>query len=190
MTKRATTRAVAEKAKKSRTTRTTKAATKRLPALTQGQLGALIGTSQQRVSQLLKEGVISPRPDGRIDPYRAIPAYCRSIRKVPDQGMARVREARAAQIELKTAKESGELWDAATAEAVFTEVWGTFRSELSGVPAACTRDLAQRVVIEKNLADALERLRKRLEAAERSLRDGEPLDDDDAADAGGDDAED
>jgi hypothetical protein len=58
-----------------KTTKTTKTKTaKPVGPLTQGQLGALLGTSQQRISQLLKEGLFSALKSGRIDPFIAIAA--------------------------------------------------------------------------------------------------------------------
>ncbi|MCS3896442.1 hypothetical protein M2171_005575 [Bradyrhizobium japonicum USDA 38] len=157
------------------TRRTKKAATKPFPTLTQGHLGALIGTSQQRVSQLLKEGLFSALPGGKIDPFAAVPAYCRAIRKMPDENMARIRAARAREIEQRVLREERKLVPLADVNEIVTDVLSTFRSELSGLPAACTRDLEQHAVIEANLNDTIDRCRQRFEAKEKALRNGEPL---------------
>jgi hypothetical protein len=161
--------------------RTPLKAAKPLAKLTQGQLGALLGTSQQRVSQLVKEGLFAPLKNGRIDPFVAVPAYVRAVRKVPDEAMGRIRAARAREIEQRVAREANRLILLDDVLEATAEIVGAFRAELSGLPAACTRDLTERAVIERNLNGAIDRTRRRLDAMGKAVASGRPLLEDDGA---------
>jgi hypothetical protein len=155
--------------------------------LTQGQLGALLGTSQQRISQLLKEGMFSALKNGRIDPFIAIPAYVRAIRKVPDAGMSRIRDLRAQALEARLAKERNETVPVDEINYVMGTIIHAFCAELHGVAAASTRDLPQREVIQGNINGAIDRCKARLQGVADDAKAGRLNADDDA---GGDDGED
>ncbi|MET3965432.1 hypothetical protein [Bradyrhizobium sp. S3.9.1] len=175
--------------RKTMTRKTTKAA-KTKPAkpvgpLTQGQLGALLGTSQQRVSQLLKEGLFSALKNGRIDPFIAVPAYCRAIRKVPDAGMSRIRDLRAQELEARLAKERNESISLDDVNYAVGMIVSGFCGELAGVAAASTRDLGQRETIQGHLSAAIYRFKASLDAVADDAKAGRL----NADDAGGDDDE-
>lgn len=85
---------------------------------------------------------------------------------------ARVANARAVEIEMRTARDAGQLYAAEDVEAAFADILGTYRAELSGVPAASTRDLSLRVTIEKHLNGAIERCRAAFEKTAAALRSG------------------
>jgi hypothetical protein len=151
-------------------------ATKRKGA-SANQCGAHLDLSRVRVVQLVNEGALPRNKDGSFDLDECRVAYIRYLRSEDRRGAksataSRVQEARAKEIELRTAREEGRLWDAETAEAAFAEILGTFRSELSGVPAGSTRDLAIRAEIEKRLNDAIDRCDARFADAARLLRAG------------------
>jgi hypothetical protein len=84
--------------------------------------------------------------------------------------------ARAKSIELRNAEAENDLIPiAAVAEAV-TEVVAIFRSELAGVPAAVTRDMALRAQVENALDAAIGRCRDRLEGMRDDFAEGrDPL---------------
>ena len=84
----------------------------------------------------------------------------------------RVQDARAREIELRMAKDAGTLYAAEDVEAAIADILGTYRSELTGVPAASTRDLTVRATIEKHLNDAIERARASFEKLRDDLRSG------------------
>jgi hypothetical protein len=149
--------------------------------LTQGQLGALLGTSQQRVSQLLKEGLFSALKNGRIDPFIAIPAYCRAIRKTPDAGMSRIRDLRAQELEARLAKERNETVPVDEINYVMGTIIHAFSAELHGIAAASTRDLELREIFQNNLNSAIDRCRTRFAAMGDDAAAGRLVDD-----AGGD----
>lgn len=83
-----------------------------------------------------------------------------------------VQEERAREIRLRNAKEEGRLIELAEAEAVFADILGTFRSALSGVSAAATRDLTLRHSIDAAINHALDRAREGFEEKRDVLRAG------------------
>jgi hypothetical protein len=87
-----------------------------------------------------------------------------------------VQQERALEIRMRREREAGNLIEMRTVETIFADVWGAFRSELAGVPAAATRDLSLRADIETRLNDALDRARGRFEKSSASLRAGRDLD--------------
>jgi hypothetical protein len=141
------------------------------------QCGTHLDLSRVRIVQLVKEGVLPRHPDDSFDLDACRLAYIRYLRSEDRRGAksataSRVQEARAKEIELRTARDEGRLWDADAAEAAFTDILGAFRSELGGVAAGSTRDLPTRAEIEKQLNDAIERCDARFANAAASLRTG------------------
>lgn len=88
---------------------------------------------------------------------------------------SRVQDARAKEIELRTAKELRDLIPKDEVCEFLTETVGELRSELSGVAAASSRDPEIRAEIEKNLDAAIERCRVAFATAEGNARSGQPL---------------
>jgi len=137
----------------------------------------LLMVTPEWVRRLTKDGWIRKVAK---DQYRIVDAVQGYINYLKDEARkatksaaaSRVQEARAREIELRTAREEGRLWDAETAEATFAEILGGFRSELGGVAAASTRDLAVRAAIEKHLNEAIERCDARLANAAAGFRAG------------------
>lgn len=150
------------------------------PALEDTELSStvaakLLGITQQYFNTVVRAGWIKATSKGRYRLVDVVQGYKAFIldegrRTSKSAEASRVQAARAAQIELQTAKERGKLWDADTAEAVFAEAWGMFRSELTGVPAASTRDLSIRAEIAKQINDALDRCDARLANGAAGLR--------------------
>jgi hypothetical protein len=141
------------------------------------QCGTHLDLSRVRVVQLVDEGHLPRNSDGSFDLDACRIAYIRYLRSEDRRGAksataSRVQEARAKEIELRTAREEGRLIPLEGAQAAMTDILGTFRYELTGIPAASTRDLKVRAEIEKHLNDAIDRCRQRFEQAGDALRSG------------------
>lgn len=149
----------------------------------------LIGKSETHVLQLVKDGLLKRRQRGQYlarDVARAALRYRESEdrRASQTEEVKRYRAAKTRQLEFQISRERGELVSIEAVTAAHSEIIGTFCAELSGVPAASTRDLAQRAEIEGHLNAAIERCRARLSGAEGDLRAGrDPLVDAEDTDA-------
>lgn len=172
-----------------------KKAAKAAPAKTKGasatEVGRRLDLSRQRVGQLEAEGVFK-RIEGttRFDVGACTIAYIRWLRDEnrrgsKSSGASVFQQARTREIEQRIAREDGKLVPIEEVQAGVADILGTYRAELSGVPAASTRDLDVRAAIESNLNGAIERCRARFEAMEGDLRAGREVKlDGDEADAG------
>ena len=145
--------------------------------------------SNRRIQQLVKEGVLPRRSDGDFNLITCCVAYIRYLR---DEGRrvtksaaaSRTQELRAQEIELRIARDKGILIEFAHIELVIADIMAALHSELIGVPAGCTRDLALRKIIEEKLNDAIGRCRRRFEEASEALCTGrEVFTDEEEADA-------
>lgn len=130
--------------------------------------------TRQRVTALANDGILTRKEDGTFDLDESRIAYVRFLRQAAsrraingDSG-AKLREARAREIELRIAREAGDLVLIEDVESVIQEATTIFVSELNALPAACTRDPALRKVIEEKVGDAIDRCRERLEQAARA----------------------
>ena len=83
---------------------------------------------------------------------------------------SRVREARAREIELRTARAAGELCRTEEAIGTVDDIIGGLRSDLSGLAAMVTRDLDLRAKIDEALDGILNRASARLDLHAASLR--------------------
>jgi hypothetical protein len=142
--------------------------------------GTHLDLSRVRVVQLVNEGALPRLKDGSFDLDACRIAYIRYLRSEDRRGSksataSRVQEARAKEIELRTAREEGRLVPMDDVQAVIADVLGTYRYELTGVPAASTRDLSVRAEIEKHLNDAIDRCRQRFAEAGDALRAGREI---------------
>ena len=151
--------------------------TQRAGQITVKQAALLLLCTEQWIYDLGKRGAI-PRPvDGMLPLVETIQGCVRWIkdeqrRSSKSASASRVQEARAREIEIRNHQLENRLVEIADVEAVNSEILGTFRNELAGVPAAATRDLALRRKIEASLNAALDRCRRSLEAACEAYRAG------------------
>jgi hypothetical protein len=141
------------------------------------ECGTHLDLSRVRIVQLVNEGALPRLKDGSFDLDACRIAYIRYLRSEDRRGAksataSRVQEARANEIELRTAREEGRLVPLEGVQAAFADILGTYRYELTGVPAASSRDLAVRSEIEKHLNDAIDRCRKRFGEVGDALRSG------------------
>jgi hypothetical protein len=157
--------------------------------LTTDEAGAAVKMSGERVRQLTKAGWIKKsgsnayRIGDVLDGYLA---YRDDLEQkaAADTPQARLAATKRQAIEQRMAREDGRLVPIEEVAAGITDILGTYRSELSGVPAASTRDPEVRSAIESNLNGAIERCRARFQAMEGDLRAGREVKlDGDEADA-------
>ncbi|WP_166300390.1 hypothetical protein [Bradyrhizobium sp. 2S1] len=140
------------------------------PGVSQAQVAQHLDISQPRVAQFVGEGVFKPLPTRKLDLDACRIAYVRWLRdetrkSAQSAAAARVQDARAKAIELRTAREAGKLIAVDDLETWMAETLSMFRSTLWGLPAASTRDLTLRAEIQKHLDDALGRIEDEFKAA-------------------------
>jgi hypothetical protein len=143
--------------------------------LTTAAAAELLRLSGERVRRLT-DGWIEKDESGAIRLIDAVHGYIRFIKSRPTRSAAetRVREARAREIELRTAQRAGELCETEEAVAPVDEIFGGLRSELAGLPAMVTRDLSVRRDIEAGINSILNKTAAKLEEQARTLQaDGE-----------------
>jgi len=136
------------------------------------QAARLLMIGAERVRQLAKDGWI-PKIDR--DSYYlvdVVQGYLRyrndAERRATKSGAdARVREARAEEINLRVGVRAGQLMEHAEHVALIEELVGHVRAELGGLPARLTRDLPERRRIEKAVYELLQRLAARAQEMAR-----------------------
>jgi hypothetical protein len=144
--------------------------------LTTDTVGEFLDLGSERVRQLVKEGWISKDKAGAIRLGDAVRGYVKFLRSRATRSASdtRIRDARAKEIELRTAQRAHELCETEEALAVVDDIFGMLKSDLMSLPARVTRDLAIRRDIEKAVTDVLNGASARLEARAETLRaDGE-----------------
>jgi phage terminase Nu1 subunit (DNA packaging protein) len=140
--------------------------------------------SARRVQQLADEGFIEKAGRGRYYTLSVVQGYIRFLReksqeKNQNQHANRVADARAREIELRNAKAEHETIEFVEAEAVFLELAGMLKSELTGLGARVTRDMPMRKKIEAAIDDVFSRAAARTAETLKALREtGEVVDTD------------
>jgi hypothetical protein len=132
---------------------------------TTAQLAACWGVTKQSVGQVSAEGWFKPL-DGRRGVFNWLDANAGYVRYLKDGSRrasksaadSRVRDARAHEIEVRTAERLHRLVAIEEFEAMIEGICGAVRAELSGLPARFTRDLVQRRALEREIHGVLERL--------------------------------
>jgi phage terminase Nu1 subunit (DNA packaging protein) len=144
----------------------------------------LLMLTPERIRGLARDGYIAKGERGVVSRRAAVQGYIRFLKDEERRtskvaSLSKVQEARAREIELRIARESGNLIELEDMETTVAAILGALRSELAGVPAACTRDLALREIIDRHLNDAISRARDRIRVYGEGLRSGRnrPLDD-------------
>ncbi|HEV8503706.1 MAG TPA: hypothetical protein VGR63_19195 [Casimicrobiaceae bacterium] len=126
----------------------------------------LLMKSAERIRQLSREGWIPKHGTGANTRYAlvdVVQGYIRfrddvEKRQTKTAAATRISDARAREIELRTAIREGRLIDLDEALEAVEDLVGLLRSELSGLPARCTRDLQLRRTIETARNDILDRI--------------------------------
>lgn len=141
----------------------------------------LLMITPQWLNRLQSQGYIPTSPRGKVSLVGAVQGYIKSLkdeerRSTKNAAESRVRDARASEIELRTAERSRDLVSREEAERAVDHIFGQFKAELIGIPARVTRDLALRRKLEDEIDGALERGCTRIGEARGALRAGRDLD--------------
>lgn len=139
-----------------------------------------VDLSRQRVAQFISEGIFPAAADGRLDEDACLIVYIRWLRgegrkSAKTAATSRYQDAKMREIELRLAKEAGELIPMEDVLAFMSDAMGVFRSELLGVPAAATRDISLRAIFEAKLGEAVDRIRERFDAGAALIESRLPL---------------
>jgi hypothetical protein len=139
------------------------------------EMAVLVGLSRQHFERIAASGWFKPRAPNCwpiIETFQGMLEYARDLsrRTTKSASQSRVSAARAKEIELRTAQRAHILCETDEALALADDVFGTLRSELSGLPAMVTRDLEIRSEIEKGVNEILNRTAKRLASRAQDLR--------------------
>ena len=134
----------------------------------------LLMLSRQRLDQLAAQGWVTRHSPGRWRTVALVQGYIRFMR---DEGRrmsrsaagSRVREARAKEIEVRTAERLGKLVPLEDFDAFVDLVCGLFRAELGGLPARFTRDLPTRRALEREINELLTRIADVLDAKSAAI---------------------
>jgi phage terminase Nu1 subunit (DNA packaging protein) len=106
-----------------------------------------------------------------LESRREVVVAERALREAQDQlEKIEAQRLRAEQLRLQLAKEKGELIPIENVELVFSDIFDTLYAELGGVPAASTRDLALRGIIEGHVDGAFGRARAKFIRKQKELR--------------------
>lgn len=141
------------------------------------QLANLIGITTERIRQLQRDGDMPRCPErGMIHLVQGVQAYIAFLKKGAaaennrSSAESRVRDARAREIEIRTAEREKHLISTTEAIGVMDEVLGGFLSELAGLPARVSRDREVRLKIETEINGIRQRATTRLAEKSSALR--------------------
>lgn len=123
----------------------------------------LLMLTTERIRGLAKEGFIDKPARGVVSRTSAVQGYIKFLkdeerRTSKSAAASAVQAARAKEIELRIARETGELVLRDDVAAFLADHLSIFRSELAGIPAAMTRDMSMREKFESGLNAAIARL--------------------------------
>ena len=126
-------------------------------------LCVILMLSRGRIDQLVNEGAIQRHSPGKFALVETLQNYIRYLRDDDRQNTrraadGRVREARAREIEVKTAQRLSRLVPLAAYDEMIEGFAGVVRSEFAGMAAACTRDLVLRRIIDREVNARLRRI--------------------------------
>lgn len=153
------------------------------------EAAATSGFSHVWIGTLVADGYIPRQPNGRlrrIDVFRGLLKFKNDEERRSTKNAAenRVKDARAAEIEMRVAVRRRELIPLSDAEAGFAALSGIVRETLDGFPARITRERGLRISIERETNDALRRIAETAETIGDALASGrEVLEAGNAADA-------
>lgn len=136
-----------------------------------------LALTERRVQQLAAEGWVKPVGRGRWSLVEVIAGYVESIRaenakKTKSAADSRVRDARAAEIERRMAREDRKIIALDEAMAAFDHATGLYLQSLSGLPARMTRNASERRRLEAICDTERERLSHRFAEGASALRTG------------------
>lgn len=159
----------------------------KVQTLSGDQAAALLGKSRAWFFERVKEGHIPKEAKGRysvVAIIRGVMAYYDHIltKQSKSQSAARATEARAVEIEQRVRMRDRELIPIDEASQAMDLVVGAVNSELTGLPARVTRDVALRQKIEDELNGSKGRIAAALRKGQSAAQSGRGLDGADAED--------
>lgn len=158
--------------------------------ITTAQAARLLMLSDERVRQLTKSGYVPTLAQGRYNLVAVVQGYIRFLKDDARQSSRtaadnRVRDARAAEIERRMAREDRDLIMLDEAMAAYDFAVGLFLASISGLPARMTRNASERRRLEAICDGERQRLADRFAEGASALRSGEAaVDADDEDDTG------
>lgn len=150
--------------KKKRTGNTPLALSLEKPVFLHGaEMAELLLMHGSRITQLVRDGTLKRVGKGQYDLKQTVQDYIRHLREQQKRQQVstadnRVRDARARDIEARTAQRLGQLVSLTIFDEMIDGFAGIVRSEFAGMPAACTRDLVARRIIERETNARLHRI--------------------------------
>lgn len=142
-----------------------------------GTMATLLGITTERIRQLQHTGDMPRCPQrGMISLVGGVQGYVAFLKKGAasetnkSNAEQRVRDARAREIEVRTAERENRLIDTAEAIGTMDEVLGAFLSELAGLPARVSRDRAVRDKVETEINGIRERASRRFSERASALQ--------------------
>jgi hypothetical protein len=123
----------------------------------------LLLLSRQRIDQLVRDGWMTRHAPGQFSLVDAVQGYIRFLRDETRRqnisaAASRISDARAKDIEVRTQQRLGRLIPLELYEEMIDNLCGVVRSEFAGLPAAVTRDLPMRRIIERDVNARLRRI--------------------------------
>jgi hypothetical protein len=137
----------------------------------------LLKLTQPRLSQLEAAGWITRVAPGRWRLLDLVQGYVASLkddtkRSSQTATLSRVQEARAKEIEARTARDAGQTIAMSDALELVDVVVGGLKADLDGLPARFTRDMVERRKLEAEVNDVLTRCADRLDEEADDLNAG------------------
>lgn len=154
------------------------------------QAARLLMVSDERIRQLAKNGHIPKIAKDRFNLIAVVQGYIRFLkdeerRSSKSAADSRVRDARAAEIERRMAREDRDIIMLDEAMAAYDFATGLYLTSISGLPARMTRNASERRRLEAICDGERQRLADRFAEGASALRSGEAaVDADDEDDAG------
>lgn len=148
--------------------------------INKAMVAMLLNVSQPRVAAMTSEGILHQSSRGRwklIDAVHHYIAFCKQETKSKTKGASetRVRDARAAEIELRMARTDREIIPIAEALATIDGVTGDYLQSISSLPARITREQNERRRIEAICDEERARLGDHFTEKSFALRTGIPI---------------
>lgn len=136
------------------------------------QAANLILLSRARLYELVREGRIKMKAPNCFDTAEVVHGYIKFLRDDERRSsksatLSRVQQARAVEIEQRTARASAQTVELSEALALVDVVIGGFKADLNGLPARLTRDMDERRRLEAEINDILTRAADRTRSRKR-----------------------
>jgi len=145
--------------------------------ITAGQASRLLDLTLERLRQLAKAGAIPKAVNGNYPLVPTVQGYIRFLkdeerRTSKSASASRVQEARAHEIELRTAERRREMIPVDDAIGALDFVVGRCVTEMTGLPVRFTRDVSERRKLEEEVDGCRRRIVASIRDASLALRSG------------------